>query len=78
MLEQEHVATGGRVKTGCIWTENRVSQSRYKIIGGHLQDPDVCRSRRPCFAKIICPSNKLEVKEMDGFVSMMHDLFGVS
>jgi len=36
VLERERVVTGGRVKTGCIRTENRESQFRYKIIGGIL------------------------------------------
>ena len=33
VLERERVVTGGRVKTGWIRTENRVSQFRYKITG---------------------------------------------
>jgi len=36
VLERERVMTGGRVRTGCIRTENRESQFRYRIIGGIL------------------------------------------
>jgi len=35
-LEVHVLMTGGRVRTGCIQTENRESQFRYRIIGGIL------------------------------------------
>ena len=39
VLERERVVTGGRVKTGWIRTENRVSQFRNKITGSTLTRP---------------------------------------